>query len=43
MSAWAYFRSLRLRHKALVVVTAPLWLPIALVAWIEDDRGGSTP
>ena len=33
------FRALPLRRKVLVVVTAPLWLPVALVAWLEAADG----
>lgn len=36
MSAWESFQRLPLRRKVMVVVGAPLWLPIALAAWLEQ-------
>lgn len=38
MSAWQTFRGLSLRHKVLVVIAIPLWLPIALAAWVEGGE-----
>lgn len=40
MSAWETFRTLPLRRKVLVVVGIPLWLPVALVAWLEEGKNG---
>lgn len=32
------FRSLPLRMQVMVVLTAPLWAPIALAAWLEYEE-----
>ena len=36
-TAWEHFRLLPLRRKVLVVVGAPLWLPIAFAAWLDAE------
>lgn len=38
MSAWESFKRLNKRRKALVIVGSPLWLPIALGAWLEGGE-----
>ena len=38
MSAWQTFRSLNRRRKFMLIVSAPLWLPIALAAWLDADE-----
>ena len=35
MSAWETFKVLPLRRKILVALAAPLWLPVAFIAWVE--------
>lgn len=37
--AWMMFKLLPLRMKVAVVLTAPLWVPIALAAWLENGEG----
>jgi hypothetical protein len=40
-SAWQTFKSLSKRRKALVIIGAPLWLPIAFAAWLIDGDSPS--
>ena len=34
-TAWAMWKALPLRMKVAVVLAAPLWVPVAIAAWLE--------
>lgn len=37
MDAWTTYKALPLRMKIAVALAAPLWLPVAFVAWLDGE------